>query len=286
MNDRKGSYNAQDYRYGYNGKENDNEVKGESNQQDYGFRVYDPRVGRFLSVDPLTKDYPMLTPYQFASNMPISAIDIDGLESKLVVHELGANSTYSYTVDLTDPNLNPNDVLYAKQKELGKRGTLTVIKKVGSDDLIEIFEISYMNLLKNIYEGMLDDNYPNSTQRSGINLTSKEGGGPMESRYLPLDGAKSVEISALLTYVNYTKFMNLPTSTLQELLLNPEEIANITNLVKTIVEDNYNKSTNNKNRIACDSSCNSCPFPPHDDLSYTTYDCEGNPINIKKLKHE
>ena len=33
-----------------------------------------------------------------------------------------------------------------------------------------------MNLLKNIYEGMLDDNYPNSTQRSGINLTSKEGG--------------------------------------------------------------------------------------------------------------
>ena len=37
MNDRKGSYNAQDYRYGYNGKESDNEVKGESNQQDYGF---------------------------------------------------------------------------------------------------------------------------------------------------------------------------------------------------------------------------------------------------------
>ena len=80
------------------------------------FRVYDPRVGRFLSVDPLTQDYPMLTPYQFASNIPISAIDIDGLESKLVVHELGANSTYSYTVDLTDPNLNPNDVLYAKQR--------------------------------------------------------------------------------------------------------------------------------------------------------------------------
>ncbi len=80
MNDRKGGYNAQDYRYGYNGKENDNEVKGESNQQDYGFRVYDPRVGRFLSVDPLTKDYPMLTPYQYASNRPIDGVDLDGLE--------------------------------------------------------------------------------------------------------------------------------------------------------------------------------------------------------------
>lgn len=35
---------------------------------------------RFLSVDPLTKDYPELTPYQFASNTPILCIDLDGLE--------------------------------------------------------------------------------------------------------------------------------------------------------------------------------------------------------------
>lgn len=68
------------YRYGFNGKENDNEVKGEGNQQDYGMRIYDPRVGRFLSIDPITKDYPELTPYQFASNRPIEGIDLDGLE--------------------------------------------------------------------------------------------------------------------------------------------------------------------------------------------------------------
>lgn len=68
------------YRYGFNGKENDNEVKGVGNQQDYGMRIYDPRVGRFLSVDPLTGKYPELTPYQFASNMPIRALDLDGLE--------------------------------------------------------------------------------------------------------------------------------------------------------------------------------------------------------------
>jgi len=68
------------YRYGFNGKENDNEVKGEGRQQDYGMRIYDPRIGRFLSVDPLQKQYPELTPYQFASNTPIQAIDLDGLE--------------------------------------------------------------------------------------------------------------------------------------------------------------------------------------------------------------
>ncbi|CAN5525888.1 hypothetical protein BH10BAC2_BH10BAC2_25230 [soil metagenome] len=68
------------YRYGFNGKENDNEVKGTGNQQDYGFRIYDPRLGRFLSVDPLNREYPWYTPYQFAGNKPISFIDRDGLE--------------------------------------------------------------------------------------------------------------------------------------------------------------------------------------------------------------
>jgi RHS repeat-associated protein len=58
------------YRYGFNGKENDNEVKGDGNEQDYGMRIYDPRLGKFLSFDPLSWRYPMLTPYQFASNMP------------------------------------------------------------------------------------------------------------------------------------------------------------------------------------------------------------------------
>ncbi len=68
------------YRYGFNGKENDNEVKGEGGQQDYGMRIYDPRLGRFLSVDPLMKSFPFYAPYQFAGNMPISAIDLDGQE--------------------------------------------------------------------------------------------------------------------------------------------------------------------------------------------------------------
>ncbi len=43
-------------------------------------RIYDGRLGRFLSVDPISKKYPELTPYQFASNSPISGIDEDGLE--------------------------------------------------------------------------------------------------------------------------------------------------------------------------------------------------------------
>ena len=68
------------YRYGFNGKEQDSEVKGTGTQYDYGFRIYDPRLAKFMSVDPLTASYPALTPYQFATNNPIEGIDLDGLE--------------------------------------------------------------------------------------------------------------------------------------------------------------------------------------------------------------
>jgi len=55
------------------------------NWYDYGFRNYDPQIGRFMQLDPLTDSYPFLTPYQYASNDPITNIDIDGLEGGDVV---------------------------------------------------------------------------------------------------------------------------------------------------------------------------------------------------------
>jgi RHS repeat-associated protein len=74
------TYSAQSsYRYGFNGKENDNEVKGEGNQQDYGARVYDPRVGRWLSSDPLAALYPHQSPYVAMSNDPLNRIDPTGM---------------------------------------------------------------------------------------------------------------------------------------------------------------------------------------------------------------
>jgi RHS repeat-associated protein len=72
------------YRYGFNGKENDREtVSTGEGTQDYGMRIYNPALGKFLSVDPLTKEYPYYTPYQFAGNKPIAAIDLDGEEESI-----------------------------------------------------------------------------------------------------------------------------------------------------------------------------------------------------------
>jgi RHS repeat-associated protein len=63
------------YRYGFNGKENDNEVKGEGNQVAFEARIYDARLGRFLSIDPRASDYATLSPYAYAANSPIALID-------------------------------------------------------------------------------------------------------------------------------------------------------------------------------------------------------------------
>jgi RHS repeat-associated protein len=75
------SFGASGYKYGFNGKENDKEtVSTGEGTQDYGMRIYNPSLGRFLSVDPITRKYPELSPYQFASNRMIDGIDQDGLE--------------------------------------------------------------------------------------------------------------------------------------------------------------------------------------------------------------
>ncbi|WP_160143455.1 LamG-like jellyroll fold domain-containing protein [Chryseolinea soli] len=90
------------YRYAFNGKEKDGNGEWGSANYDYGFRIYNPSIGRFLNIDPLADDYPMLTPYQFASNTPIQAIDLDGLEGQYYVIDLNSKEPklkFNKTVD-------------------------------------------------------------------------------------------------------------------------------------------------------------------------------------------
>ena len=66
------------YRYGFNGKERLDEMEGEGNAYDFGARILDVRLGRWLSIDELTSKFPSYAPYVFAVNRPIVAIDPDG----------------------------------------------------------------------------------------------------------------------------------------------------------------------------------------------------------------
>jgi putative chitinase len=74
------SYNSAEYRYGFNGQEKDDEVYGSGNSYAFEYRMHDPRLGRFLSIDPLAATYPWNSPYAFAENRVIDGKDLEGLE--------------------------------------------------------------------------------------------------------------------------------------------------------------------------------------------------------------
>ena len=66
------------YRYGFNGKESDDSVKGLGNELDYGARIYDPRIGRFLSTDAYKKAAIGWSTYRFGFDNPIRYNDASG----------------------------------------------------------------------------------------------------------------------------------------------------------------------------------------------------------------
>ncbi|MCZ2129245.1 MAG: hypothetical protein LC109_03160 [Bacteroidia bacterium] len=77
------------YKYSFNGMEKDDEVKGSGNSLDFGARIYDSRLGRWLSVDPLMSIYPSLSPYHGIGNNPILFKDADG--RKILLLHTGNN---------------------------------------------------------------------------------------------------------------------------------------------------------------------------------------------------
>ncbi len=100
--------NSRGYRYGFNGQEKDDEVKGNGNSLDFGARIYDSRLGRFLSLDPRMAEFSFMSPYCFAANTPLQAIDVNGEGPRFVnvarvfrdhlIESFGVNSSNITTV--------------------------------------------------------------------------------------------------------------------------------------------------------------------------------------------
>ena len=88
------NFDSDKYKFGFNGKEDDKEITG---WQNYGMREYDTRICRFVSIDPLTKKYAMLTPFQFASNSPIMGIDLDGKEILVAIDGTTSKPEFGHT---------------------------------------------------------------------------------------------------------------------------------------------------------------------------------------------
>jgi RHS repeat-associated protein len=79
--------------------EKDDEIKGNGNSYDFGARIYDARLGTWLSVDPLAHKYPGESPYIFAGDNPIFFIDLGGTTK--YVHYIYIDEATGETVKVT-----------------------------------------------------------------------------------------------------------------------------------------------------------------------------------------
>jgi len=97
--------NTGDYRYGFQGQEMDDEVKGEGNSLNYTFRMHDPRMGRFFAVDPLFKKYPWNSSYAFSENRVIDGLELEGLEYISFHHHNDGTVTKTEFYKMTDKEI-------------------------------------------------------------------------------------------------------------------------------------------------------------------------------------
>jgi len=73
------NFSVEGYRFTFNGMEKTDEVYGGGNEYSTEYRQYDPRIGRWLSIDHLFKNFPWQSPYAAFDNNPILIKDPKGL---------------------------------------------------------------------------------------------------------------------------------------------------------------------------------------------------------------
>lgn len=109
-------FNSNSYRYGYNGMEKDDELKGNGNSYDFGARFYDPRIGRLMSIDPLTKTFPNESPYGYAGNSPIYLVDDEGKKKTIYL------SVISFDGTVTVQKIVVKDIVLEKSRHVNNTG--------------------------------------------------------------------------------------------------------------------------------------------------------------------
>jgi len=120
------------YSFGFNGKLNTDEIYGEGNVVDFGARIYDSRLGRWFSTDPLQANYSAISPYVFSLNDPISNNDPNGLwvEKTIVRKDKNGNikkwyqfwiktsvKEITYTIHCSKMYFGANDGLVPEEKQ-------------------------------------------------------------------------------------------------------------------------------------------------------------------------
>lgn len=130
------------YRYGFNGKEKDQENEfGNLTHYDYGARIYNPSIGRFLSQDPLSGEFAPWTPYHYAKDNPILRLDQTG-KWDITVHAFKDRTKYGYGIAIVTDR-HGKEVYRFKVRLQGTGGSDRMVKN--SDTPTGVYDIPDKN---------------------------------------------------------------------------------------------------------------------------------------------
>jgi RHS repeat-associated protein len=183
-------YNAGEYRFGFNGQEKDDEIAGVTGSHlDFGARIYDSRLGRWLSLDPLMNKYPSLNPYNFVANMPTIAIDPDGNEIWIVTSRDNKGEVNGMVKYSNGKLYNENGSLYEGNNLFASKiqNTINNLNKVDDKFVREVTKTIENSNLRHFIE---EDPYGGDRVTS-LNYIKSDNGEPVGSHIIvTLDNSK------------------------------------------------------------------------------------------------
>jgi RHS repeat-associated protein len=219
------NFTSEKYRYGFNGQERDDEVKGSGNSINFEFRMHDPRLGRFLSVDPLFASYPFESPYNYAGNNPIYLIDKGGKTKDTYITIIFSDGT-KRTIERHDANYV--EKVMAGRCRICSEHLIDETQNTTSSYYYDKYDVKQEIVIRVTYDkssGTYNYNISaaktrykrvnhwwdmgswniltgkGETQRGGFHLTSKKGGGTSDSKTktkATQENPQSLEIDALM----------------------------------------------------------------------------------------
>lgn len=108
------TYSSDKYRFGFNGKEKDDELKGEGNSYDFDARIYDSRLGKWLSCDPKTMVQPSWSSYKAFLDNPILYVDPDGETEYVTIITMNEQTGNTYITTFTTNKVMTDGVQYRR----------------------------------------------------------------------------------------------------------------------------------------------------------------------------
>jgi len=104
------NFSSNSYKFGFNGMEKDNEITNVVGASyDFGARIYDSRVGRWLACDPLFMKFPWQSPFSAFNNNPVLYEDPTGESGEATINKktktITVTSIYAFYGSASSPKI-------------------------------------------------------------------------------------------------------------------------------------------------------------------------------------